>query len=480
MKPLKISWYSSNKIEIHDPADIQFAAPALLLMNLYTPLFVYNSNSEIDLGLIEKYSWISEQELKLTMKQGLKSSQGFEITAEDAYLSFKRLLVKQTNTHGDLQTFLCPHSKVLSMASECKGLSFKDNDLFLRIEDRNLAPFLIPLLTNIDFGIVPKNSINWNSPHLEISDYSNTSGPYFLSSTDIENRHILKSNTMSPLYSPEMPQEVVISPQLDETSPTKLRNKEIDMISTIDRADKDQLLTFAKDNNFNVHRTLDLMVTCLEYTQKGTKRFSRFERHSIGNLIKDRILKSLPSSSIYKPANQFFPPFGEASLTENEISRIDNQFHALSIPSDKKIKISVESNRLEYYRNLFKDIPKIEFIQFSGLPFTKKEADMEDASIIPTDSGFFENISLLSYYLSTGSFGFFDSSSGKEWLGNYIRIPEKNLRLQRLKDLHYNSLYEAYLFPLLISPFIAVVNSEWNLNFYKHFAGTPLWMMRQN
>lgn len=477
---LKVSWYSDLKLESHDPANIQFAAPAVLLMNLYSPLLIYNNKSEIDFALAEKFNWISNSELEFKLKSNLLSSKGDPITAEDAYLSFKRLMLKQTNTHGDLQNFLCPGVKLSSIDDECPGLRFKENSLFLKANDPNLAKFLLPLITSCDFLIIPKKAINWQSEDLKIVDYSNTSGPFYAQSTNAKGEHFLKANKNSPLYDVHMPQTVEIKPILDTSSPIKLVNGEIDMITTIDRARPEDLLQLKNDKNFSLHQTSDLEVTILQFTSKGRSILTEQDRLSLGSYIKNRISSSWPKETAYKTADQFFPAFGEASLSESKLNNLKKLYKNDHYLPKQKIKLSVEGYKLEEYKKLFSDAKNIEFIKFTERPNQKKIEEMEDGYILPGDTGFIENISLISYYMSVGSFGYDDKEKANQWIQDYIKINDKTDRLEKLKELHFEALAKGLIVPISITPYYAVAKKDWKLSFHRHFAGTPIWMMRKN
>lgn len=477
---LKISWYTDLNLENHDPADIQFAAPAVLLMNLYSSLLIYNNKSEIDFALAEYLNWISDSEIEFKFNTNLRSSKNDPITAEDAYLSFKRLMVKQTNTHGDLQNFLCPGLKLNSMNDDCPGLRYEKNSLFLKSADPSLAKFLLPLIASCDFGIIPKNAIDWNSADLKIIDYANTSGPFFVDSTNEKGEHILKANKNSPLYDINMPQTVEIKPVLDNSSPIKLQNGEIDMITTIDRARPEDLLQFENNKQYFLHQTSGLEVTKLQITSKGQYNLTERERLSLGFLIKNKMAKSWSKETAFKETDQFFPAFGEAGLSDLKLNEIRNLYKESGELPKKKIKISVEGYRLEEFKKIFSSEENIEFVRFSGRPSLKKFEDMEDGYIVPGDTGFYENISLISYYMTTGSFGYADKKSANKWIQDYIKIEDKSERLAKLKQLHFEVLAKGIIVPISITPYYAVARNDWKLDFHRHFAGTPLWMMRKN
>lgn len=480
MSEIKISWYASNKLELHDTANIQFAAPAMFLLNIYTTLMVYNNKSELDFGLAESFNWVSESEIEFKIRNNLFSSKGDSITVKDVYLTFMRLIVKQTNTHGQLQNFLCPNTTVKSVNDACPGIKYEGNSLFLRAADKNMAKFLLPLIASCDFGIIPQSAIDWNSDDLKIIDYSNTTGPFFVDSTNENNEHLLKANKHSPLYSENMPQVVRLMPVLDTSSPQKLKEKKIDVITTVDRASTDDLSFFDDNNDYSIHKTSDLRVTLLQFTSEGKNKLSESERLALGNVIRKVLLNKRPNGSVVKDTAQFFPTFGESSLTDMQLQELSKLSDGVGqTVTSKKIRISVESFKLDFFKEIFSDYKNLEFIKFSGMPASKKIKDMEDAFILPGDTGFYENIALISYYMSSGSFGY-NKSEANIWIQDYIKTENKSERLGKLKKLHFDILAKGLIIPISIVPYIAVSTNEWKLDFYKHFAGTPLWMMQKN
>lgn len=480
MEILRLSWYTKSEIQTHDPANIQFAAPAVLLMNIYSPLMIYNNKSEISFGLAEKFQWISESEIQFKIKSNLLSSKGDRITSEDAYLSFKRLMIKQTNTHGNLQSFLCPDFKLKNISDLCQGIRFDNNSIYLKAINPKIAKFILPLITNCDFVVIPKNAIDWNSSDLKIIDYSNTSGPFYVESTNEKGEHTLAGNAYSPLYSKEMPQKIKLIPVLDTSSTKKLLDGEIDMISTIDRAQADDLIKLENNKKLNFHKTTGLDVTAMHFSSVGRDRLNINERFALAKLIKKTIISSWPEKSALSQVDQFFPPFGEASLDEKQMLEINKLIEKSAELPSKNITISVEGEKLDWFKKRFSEHSNINFIKFNGIPNFKSKNEMEDAFIVPGDTGFLENISLISYYMSTGFFGYEDRDSANKWIQNYMMIEDKETRLNMLKELHYDFLSRGIIIPISISPYFAVVNSAWNLDFYKNFAGTPLWMMRKN
>lgn len=161
-----------------DPAKIQFGYQYLVLLGTYSTLFEHDYHrSEIVTGLAESFSW-KGTDLIVHLKKGHKTKSGYEITAYDVEQSFKRLIILNTNTHGDLGRILCNGSKLERLQDDCPGISVLDKYL-VRFSLGENSPTFIRALTSIDFAVVPMNAVDKST--LKIIDYSETSGPMYYS-----------------------------------------------------------------------------------------------------------------------------------------------------------------------------------------------------------------------------------------------------------------------------------------------------------
>jgi hypothetical protein len=71
-----------------------------------------------------------------------------------------------------------------------------------------------------------------------------------------------------------------------------------------------------------------------------------------------------------------------------------------------------------------------------------------------------------------------DLAKGQKWLSDYIEIESKDERLQRLRDLHFESLVEPWIIPIASQEYFTVVRKPWTYVGPKLFASGALWHLR--
>ena len=476
---LKVAFHTESPISHYDTADIQTAAQANILRALYSPLLGRDSDGNIIPAIAESYEWITPQKIQFKIRDGLTTIDGKLITAEDAYKSFKRLLIRESNSHGQLSSFLCGKYDV--KADNCSGLNFKNNVLEITIEDKIKAPFFLSLITSVDFSIIPKDSIDWQSKELKIIDYRNTSGPFYLLKDSQQGEFIFKANPANFLLNENTPSEIHFIHTEKSNSIEMIKNGQIDLITTFDPADVNLVHELAKQSGYNVHQTTPLDLNFLRFTPTKFKELSREKRLQIAHYIKSKMLKHPFFSKNMSATEEFFASYGEGGLSEDKKIIISNMWENEKKgdhPTLRKIKISVWKEQIHIYQEIFKDSKMVEFIPYTIDP-EFKTGEQEDAYILPADTGFYENISLLSYYLTSSNITAMNREEGIKWIENYMKVEDKEARLKRLKDLHFEILYNAYVVPISVSGYIAVARKPWKPLFYKYFAGSPLWMIEK-
>src|ERR1039458_9666545 len=99
---------------------------------------------------------------------------------------------------------------------------------------------------------------------------------------------------------------------------------------------------------------------------------------------------------------------------------------------------------------LHRHLPNLEVTEATDSPDFLKEDDksMPHMYIAGPDTGFQEDIALISYSLNAGYFGMTKAAKSK-WLADYMSIEDKDERLRRLRELHFKTLMEPVLVPLL-------------------------------
>jgi len=96
---------------------------------------------------------------------------------------------------------------------------------------------------------------------------------------------------------------------------------------------------------------------------------------------------------------------------------------------------------------------------------------------VSTDTGFMEDINLISYSINAGFFGI-SKDSGQKWLADYMGLKDSESRLAALRQLHFKSLENAMAVPLIASPYVAMIRSPWKIGLSELFANNQLWLIR--
>lgn len=241
----------------------------IFLENTFSPLVELSpEDASIRSGLADKWEWKND-ELHFFIREGIKTIDGKSITAEDATFSLKRLLVRTQNTHGNLKDLVCGGFEVKSIEDPCPGICFKNNELILKIAGK--SAFIFPMLSGIDFAIIPKSSVDPKT--LDIVDYRNTSGPYYVSQ-DSETENIeLTANLSHYHYSKNMAQKIQLVPvdPKDKSGSLKLyKEDKIDFITTIDSARSEEVYELGQATaNAEFHATTNIR-TFLPCSDKGS------------------------------------------------------------------------------------------------------------------------------------------------------------------------------------------------------------------
>ena len=153
-----------------------------------------------------------DQKFYLVIRDDLKTVDGYPITAEDVMLSFKRLMILSQNTHGDFKSLVCPETELKSVFDDCPRMEIEGNTLILT--PRYRSDLLVGMLSAIDFAIIPRKSFDPVS--LKITDYRNTSGPYYVDQDNGDGNIVLKPNPTHFHFEESMAQEVRLIPTKDK------------------------------------------------------------------------------------------------------------------------------------------------------------------------------------------------------------------------------------------------------------------------
>ena len=475
---LRVAFPYDKPVSFYEPTNIHLAPEYFFLEYIYSPLVEVGKEGELTIA--ETFTWQGD-DLHLKIRDDLRTVSGKKITIDDVVFSLKRLLVKTGNTHGNFSALVCGGTPLTNVEAECPGIVQEGSTVILKAGKRKT--FLLPMLAAIDFAIIPRSSVDPVS--LAITNYTETSGPYFVSSDDGEGHIVLKANPNHFHYSAKMPQTVYLVPT-DPKSPTAsidaLKAGTVDFITTIDAARPEYVIDASREiSNTKLHTTMNIRSIVLAFSSRGLKELSQNERILIGRKIKEAFLKGFAGASGYQESFQFFPSFADGGLSKPEVQTLkDRDAHAEGeIPKKLKLVV-VRLGEREKFAKMFEDaIPGIE-VEVGGPPeFGKFEDpnDMPHMSLTGPDTGFLEDIGLISYSLSSGLFGM-TKPEREKWLSEYMLIPTKEERLHRLHALHLQVLTEPVIVPLMVAPYVALIRGKWALEFPQYYGNSPLWLIK--
>lgn len=463
-----------------DPVKIHFAPEYLYLENIYSPLVEYSPAGELVSGVAETFRWVG-MEAHFKIRDNLSTIDGHKISAYDVEKTFKRVFIIGGNTHGNLKEMLCPGLTLTKLSDSCPGMEVREEGRLFVLKFKEKKPFLFPILTAIDFGIIPGDSIDPST--LKIRDYRNTSGPYYVAEKDGMD---LTANTGHYHYSARIPQKVIYVYSDNKNNFDPLRDfseKKIDHITTVGST-PDLLIPYAGNHSeVRLHETYPFWLRFVAFTKKGRKKFSEKERFEIAALIKKTVLPRYLKLQGYEQSAQIFPAFGEGGLSEEQAAALKTKTDAVAPPENISGKFLAWYFPEEDIAALKRVFPNTEFLTGRGIPglvdYEKEGITEPDFYFAGTDMSFQEDISLLSYHLNKDFF----IVNGKEavnWVLEYSRIPEKPERIKMLNQMHYETLLSGVAVPLVFCPYTAIVRKPWTFGLSKFHANNPLWRIYRN
>ena len=484
--PMRMAFPFDFAASHYDPARIVLGPEYLLVETIFSPLVEMDVHGSVAPGVATKFEWVGTDAV-FTIRENLTTIDGYKITAEDAALSLKRLLVLTGNTHGNIQDLLCHGKKLHSIHDVCDGIAVSGNKLILRPGTQK--PFLFPMLAAIDFAVIPARSIDEKS--LAIIDYRNTTGTYYVSE-DAGGGHItLKANPRHYHYDSQMPLEVKLVP-MEKSNPTSslsaLERGDVDIVTTGDAATPEQMLQFhlRTGGKFSLHTSMDIRNVIAVFTERGRELFTPQQRLWIGKKLREAFLKYSDGTLAYKPTKQFFPVFGEGGLSDAQLRELDHAYE--SVPEMKQLKgkgLRVNIARLAL-RSVFDQmlqeiLPGIEVVDGPPPAFVDYSNDPKGPpvfSISGPDTGFLEDIGLLSYSMAAGFFPI-PKAEQNRWLSDYGNQMRKEDRIASLNRIHFASLMDPVIVPLAVAPFVALSNQDWDMQLSKLFANFLLWQIKK-
>lgn len=481
---LRMAFPSARKIESYDPAQIHIAYEYVLLENLYSALVETDPKTgQIMPGAAESFSWVGD-ELHFKIRDNLRTTSGRPITARDAAFSLKRLVVLAANTHGNFQDLVCPGVKLKNINDSCPGIEHHGNTLVLKPGGRKTA--LLPMLVAIDFAILPENSVDPET--LAIRDFTETSGLYHVASDEGNGRMVLEMNPGHYHASDDVAKTIAIVPfnaKAGESALGLLEGGLVDHIPTTNSGKLEDLLSYSTSHaDIQAHATMKIKNVLLTFTDQGRKKLGLAQRRWLGKQVQEAFLEAYSGTLGYQGSHEFFPPLGEGGLSDLQRKELDAISSAVAPVDLPPVRISLlKAGNIEQWSTpILKRIPNANLfldVKIPDLHEYAKPSEMPDAFIAATDTGFAEDVNLISYSLNAGYLGL-KKTDRASWLKHYMETTTKEDRIAALRDLHHSALKNADIVPLVISPFVALAKKPWRMELSELFANNQLWLVKNH
>jgi len=480
-KTLRVAFPVRLKSIAYEPTNINFDYEYIFLENIFSPLVEISASGSVEPGVAEKVEWAGD-ELKLIIRENLKTISGKKITADDVVFSLKRLLVLSGNTHGNFKDIVCPGIDIKSTEEECPGIRQEGNTVFLNAKGKK--SFLLPMLGAIDFAIIPKSSVDLAT--LKIINYAETSGPYSVDSDDGNGNIVLKQNLHHYFSTNEIAKKIVIVPtdlKSGNSSIAAFKEGRVDHITTIDATKPEDIINFAQSNQESeLHVTMKIRTLVLVFTQKGEQEFSAAERRYIGKQMKVAFNKIYHGVAGVEQRSEFFPNLSEGGLSIEQQNQLKTELNKSATDPKREIRLGIiRRGSLEEWSNPIKElIPQVNASLIGYIPDFKKDLAPEEiphAFIGFTDTGFMEDIGLISYSLNSGVLGL-EKEQRSNWLAGYMAVDDKERRIKKLKQLHFEALTRPSVIPLMALSYTALVRKPWKIELSELYANNQLWRIK--
>ena len=477
---LRVAFPATKGFEF-DPARILLDTQYMLLENLYSPLVDTDAKGGVVPGLANRITWDGSK-VRLRLRSDVRTASGKAITVDDAFFSLKRLMVLAGNTHGNFKEIVCPHAKMKSIADDCEGLRTDGDEIVIEAGKRK--DFLLPMLTAVDFAVIPRRAVDPVS--LKIADYGETSGPFFVRELQADGVIRLAANPHHYLYAADMPQQIVFI-RYDRTVPgaalAMLRDDKVDHLptSTVTQITDALKLSAENQDRFSHHATVKIRELALNFTDRGLRELSQSRRESIAAAVRSAFKTIYVGQPGYVETRQFFPAYGFGALSAKQLVALESKTKDPTAAANIPFRLALlKSGSLEEWSRPLQSLLKRADIyrEAPDYGFDGEATNGPHALISSVDTGFLEDIGLVSYMLGAGYFGL-PKTASDAWISEYLALPERQARIEKLQALHYQALNRVVLVPLELSPFVALIRKPWRMQFPELFGDNPLWMIQR-
>lgn len=474
-QPLRVLVDSSATVSGYDPATLNLTRDYFFTENLFSPLTGYSSESELVSELAERFWW-SGDEAVFRLRPGLKTVDGSAIDAHDAEFSLKRAFVLGGTSYRFLSRMLCGGDALKKISDPCPGIAVRDGGRTLALKLGEPKPYVFHLLANTAYAVVPRSSAD--PATLKITDYRNTSGPYFVESSAEGGDMVWKANPFHHRYSAGMPREVRIVGEREYTSNEAalalLDKGEVDYLPAfvvLKPEDKDDFAAAHGGYSVNFSRPIRMIYAVFS---GGMKRLSKEERFFIARKLRALYPKRRRMNET--PVQLFNM---EGALSRQQLAEVRA---ALDGGPELAIKKTVEARRLYSYfwldgEEIAKWLPGLVYSDKAPARLRKNPPPL-DLFLGGGDIGYQEDVGLVLFYLEKE---FFDMrpEEKEKWLAAYVAAGGKEERMLLLRELQYRTLAEGRVVPIGLMPYASLARAPWKFNYPAALAGDHLWRLRR-
>lgn len=456
---LKILFRESFSFDDFEITHAKYADEVNLVRSMYSTLVEYDNNGQIIAGLAKEYS-VKSDEIRFTLRDNAKDSSGAAITTAEVKNSLIKVIENNHSTHFDLSQHICT-------VDNCEYFTTISDDEF-SIKYRGDAKFLLQALTNPEAAIIPKSGRNKETGKI---NYKVTSGAYYASNTT-SGKIVLEANKHDHHYSDKIAQKIIFTYKGYNIASLADAYKlgEFDFLPPQYLAQHTKILKeFENESSVNIHKTLNLCLTYLSFSDHATANLPLQRRIKIAKKIRNKFLSAAKNDPSIKPAIGFFSVFGESTLTKEEEKSIEEQYDITTETDETGYGLTIgaatseaQKAYTEYYRDILPDAKVTLY----------KENSTPDIELSIIDSGFSDNISLITYSLNSAIFNKIDKKDS--WQANYLKqSPHK--RIEMLKQQHVTELNRFHTIPISTMPYVSIIRNKWKTNFSPIFLSSPYW-----
>lgn len=462
------------------PEQIDTVEEYTLLNGLFSPLVIFDNSGRLEANFASEFYWENPETLVFSFSRDQHTIDGRPLGAADALVSLKRMILLNKNMHGNLRDRMSIPESFKSIDDDLPCLYVKDSKLYIKTNKKDY--FILHVLASADFVIIPSASIDWNT--LEIKDFRNTTGPYFLSHEDqysavfSQNRgHFrLKDGNASQIILKKYER---LSDQLTKDFELGL----VDHIPTVSPLTSQNYLKLAKEPGVVIHETRDVMLYYGFFTKTARLRLSSLERFALANKIQmaiQAVIPRLTDKAIV--TNQFFHEEGVGGLApELAFSARQDRVSGSSVKSMDVSSYPLTIEATAGFMGVIQPILKDEFKNAKfvisdriGKIMHESESDVVFAGV---DVGLKEDFTGISFAAELGLFPL-DGIDKANWLLHLSSQEDSRIRAAMIEQLHLRALYlDTTLIPLYRLPTYALSRNGWKMDLPRLWVTERLWQI---